>query len=411
MYNRSFILILFLLIFGQGFGQNYFSNPSFEDFYILPRNFTMVEEKNSEIIPRWFFLATPDYFHQLSKFKEVQIPKNFAGTNKTKQGRAYAGLILRADPEKYRLPTVPDSEHYSEHLQNVLDKPLVKDQLYCCRIYLSLSELSGLAVDGFGLYFSEEQIFFQEKSDVLQYKPQIENKEGNIMFVHKDWMIFSGLYRATGNEHYVTIGNFKSLEDTKYLRIQPKERDKMNLFAYYYIDDLSLIPVKDTSECECTANSYTLNGMYSEKEVQQNVEYASLYYDVNDTVTQINTEGFGLIEFGKPVTLENIYFDFDEYELLPESFEELNKLFDILKNSCERCSISIEGHTDSYGGDEYNLLLSENRAKAVANYLIQKGIAGTRIAFVGYGRSRPVASNEEEKGRQKNRRVEFIITK
>lgn len=411
MIKRLIFIVFATLIFELANCQNYFSNPSFEEFYILPRNFTMVEEKNTEIIPRWWFLATPDYFHQYCEYKDVQVPKNFAGVNKPKQGKAYAGLILRADPEKYKLRNQPDSKYYSEHLQNVLDKPLDTNQLYCCKVYLSLSEYSGLAVDGFGIYFSEKLIVFENKADVLKYKPQIENKDGNIMFVQKGWMEFSGMYRATGREKYAVFGNFKSLEDTKYLRIKAKQKDKMNLFAYYYIDDIKMIPINDTSECECSAISHSVR-KYPREIQEEVVEYANDFDEFNlDTLTQIQSDQFGIIELGKPVILKNIYFDFDKYELLPKSYTELNILYEILLKNCLRCNIIIEGHTDSYGSDLYNKELSENRAQAVADYLIKKGITGNRITFKGYGSNRPIDTNETDEGRQNNRRVEFIITK
>ena len=68
-------------------------------------------------------------------------------------------------------------------------------------------------------------------------------------------------------------------------------------------------------------------------------------------------------------------------------------------------------HIDSRGSDEYNIKLSENRAKSVMDYIISKGISPTRITSHGYGETRPVASNDTDEGRQLNRRVEFKITK
>jgi OOP family OmpA-OmpF porin len=71
--------------------------------------------------------------------------------------------------------------------------------------------------------------------------------------------------------------------------------------------------------------------------------------------------------------------------------------------------ITISGHTDNVGNKSYNLKLSENRAKSVANYLISKGIDASRIKSLGMGNSKPIQSNESEDGRKANRRVEFYI--
>ena len=71
--------------------------------------------------------------------------------------------------------------------------------------------------------------------------------------------------------------------------------------------------------------------------------------------------------------------------------------------------IEIGGHTDSKGSDSYNLRLSENRAKAVYDYLILKGISEKRLQYKGYGKNKPIDTNDTEEGRANNRRVEFQI--
>ena len=71
--------------------------------------------------------------------------------------------------------------------------------------------------------------------------------------------------------------------------------------------------------------------------------------------------------------------------------------------------ILVKGHTSSEGSDEYNLKLSENRAKSVVNYLVSKGIERSRLSFKGYGKTQPIEGNDTEESRQKNRRVEFEV--
>ena len=107
------------------------------------------------------------------------------------------------------------------------------------------------------------------------------------------------------------------------------------------------------------------------------------------------------------VTLKNVFFDFDKTELKPESFVELDKLVAYLQHNTVR--IEIGGHTDDQGSEEYNDRLSENRAKAVYDYLIHKGIPSDRLAYKGYGKRMPVADNGTEEGRATNRRTEFKI--
>jgi len=85
------ILIFIMFGLGQLCAQNIVSNPSFEEFFILPKDFTNVRYKNTEIIPKWYFLDTPDYFHKKCDSKITGVPKNFAGSINPMQGRGYAG--------------------------------------------------------------------------------------------------------------------------------------------------------------------------------------------------------------------------------------------------------------------------------------------------------------------------------
>ncbi len=116
------------------------------------------------------------------------------------------------------------------------------------------------------------------------------------------------------------------------------------------------------------------------------------------------------IEIGQVVRLNNVFFDFDKWDLRSESFVELDRVVKLL---IENPAIEIEmsAHTDSYGSDDYNFKLSDNRARSVMEYILSKGIATTRIKSQGYGETKPVAPNDTPENRQLNRRVEFTILK
>lgn len=116
------------------------------------------------------------------------------------------------------------------------------------------------------------------------------------------------------------------------------------------------------------------------------------------------------IEVGVTVRLKNIYFAFDKTELKKESFAELNKVVDFLKQN-PSVEIEIAGHTDSKGSDEYNLNLSQGRSQSVVNYLIGQGIDPGRLAAHGYGESTPIDTNDTDEGQANNRRVEFTVVK
>ncbi|NOZ46556.1 MAG: OmpA family protein [Chlorobi bacterium] len=114
------------------------------------------------------------------------------------------------------------------------------------------------------------------------------------------------------------------------------------------------------------------------------------------------------IKIGAKFELKNIFFDFGKASLTDASKIELNKLYDIMNRS--DIVIELGGHTDNVGSDESNKKLSQDRVNSVKKYLVDKGIDFDRIAAVGYGEERPIASNETDEGRQKNRRVELQIT-
>ena len=115
------------------------------------------------------------------------------------------------------------------------------------------------------------------------------------------------------------------------------------------------------------------------------------------------------IEVGTTVRLENIFFDFDKATLKEESFVELNKVVKFMEDN-ESITIEIGGHTDNKGSDTYNKTLSQSRAEAVMNYLIENDIYSDRVTAMGYGESEPETTNDTEEGRATNRRVVFTIT-
>lgn len=131
-----------------------------------------------------------------------------------------------------------------------------------------------------------------------------------------------------------------------------------------------------------------------------------------------NKKGFDevekIIELSKPkagakITLNNVFFDFDKYEIKSGSKTELERIIQLTKSN-PNIKVAIEGYTDSIGEDAYNLSLSQKRADAVKSFLMNNGINPEQISYSkGFGESNPVDSNTTKEGRQKNRRVEFKI--
>ena len=116
------------------------------------------------------------------------------------------------------------------------------------------------------------------------------------------------------------------------------------------------------------------------------------------------------IKEGGIVRLNNIFFDTGKSELRPESGPELDRLVTTL-NEVPKMIIDVRGHTDNTGSNEINAKLSQDRADAVREYFISKGIEPDRITSKGFGESKPLTTNDTDEGRQRNRRVEFMIVK
>lgn len=114
------------------------------------------------------------------------------------------------------------------------------------------------------------------------------------------------------------------------------------------------------------------------------------------------------IEKGLTIRINNLFFNTGKWELKEESTPEMERLVEFMKQN-KKVRIEISGHTDDIGQEADNLALSENRAKAVYDYLVSKGVSSNRLLSKGFGEGKPLFENSTEENRQLNRRVEFKI--
>ena len=114
------------------------------------------------------------------------------------------------------------------------------------------------------------------------------------------------------------------------------------------------------------------------------------------------------IKVGSNITLKNVFFETGKWDIKSDSYPELERLVALLKE-VPLLKIEISGHTDNVGSDSFNELLSQKRADAVVNFLSKKGVSKERLIAKGYGKSKPVVTNDTEEGRAQNRRTEFEI--
>jgi len=161
---------------------------------------------------------------------------------------------------------------------------------------------------------------------------------------------------------------------------------------------LVCLPVNRNYALNVSKNGYLFySENFSLKDIKANYEHP---YLKNVPLQPIDT--------GATIVLKNIFFETNKYDLKPESEVELGKLIAFLKNN-PTIKIEISGHTDNQGTPQSNIILSENRAKAVYNYLIAHSIDANRLTYKGYGQTRPIATNDTPEGRQLNRRTEIKI--
>lgn len=263
-----------------------------------------------------------------------------------------------------------------QHLTQVFGKTPTEQQAKGIRTGGFRSVFCG----NFGFHFSENKIqtreeFMQSQVD-FPVQPQVNFED--VVTTDGEWRKITLAFKADRPYKYFLFGNFFFDAVTK-INMGDEERMQLDInnqelhfwaktkrIAYYLFDDFSI--VEDTGAA-----------------IEQ-----SLLKDKNYTLQSA------------------VLFDTGKSDLKPEAETALQQLAEVLqKNSLLK--IEIGGHTDNVGDDANNQILSEQRAQSVFNALIAKGVGANQITWKGYGKSKPVAKNDSEAGRQKNRRVECRV--
>ena len=238
--------------------------------------------------------------------------------------------------------------------------------------------------------------------------------------------------QASGEYAYFSSSNSANLEDIFRIKLPEKakpnpvvlvrgyvynSKDKKPVHAQILYESLSTGKEIGEAYSESTTGYYSIVLPAGEKygfrakakgfaSINQNIDLSDLksYEEINRDLILVP------LETGQTVRLNNIFFEYDKFDITPETKPELDRLVSMMKEYPEM-TITISGHTDDRGTDNYNMILSNNRAKSVYDYIIASGISDTRLSYQGFGESKPVAPNTDDQGRQLNRRVEFMIIK
>jgi outer membrane protein OmpA-like peptidoglycan-associated protein len=368
---KKIFFLFFVLKSNLFLAQNLVKNPSFE----VLRKYMGFSKKSCRYSEAYDFNSMLDDW-KCSNFVTADILKNDIHQDncfpvKPKTGTYMAGFI----------PYCSDGGNYGYHeqIQGTLNQALTVGKTYTFEYWVYTDDSLGLkhfnatnknkneAISVFcnniGVQFRTEQLPTTTPwRKILEANPnQYTSKE--IIGNTNGWKKIQFLMTADSAYQYFYIGNF--LKDSETKINFDKSKTKKTLIAYYCLDNVSMRE----------GNRLEEEPIFVKK---------STY------------------------TFKNVTFQRGKAILVENSTSELDLLFNFLKENPLQ-KIKIQGHTDNTGNESKNLELSKQRAESTQNYLLKKGCEASRISIEGFGSSKPIAPNDSEEGKSKNRRVEVVL--
>ena len=351
--KKTLLLFLALMLltasYAQKMGKNLVPNPSFEKH----------KNKSSVIknaIP-WQGEGTVDFYLKQEKLDTSKYKGAHTGT-------CYAGLRFQPN--------------YKEYMYVKLTSTLEKGKTYFFKMHVRFKTSSSVTVKQLGVYFSDDKFKVDmsfEKEGIID-STFIEGLSGL-----NNWIPIQGEYIANGREKYIIVGNFKTKMKEDFVRLKKWDIFKMRE-AYYYIDDITL-----------------------RKKIIQN----------DSSITKLNNEETETYIFpdtfktGQIVEIKNLQFKNGTAVLIKPSFKILDELVNKL-NEHPFMEIQINGHTDNNEIEVKNKKLSKARAKIIYKYLLSQSVINP-MNYNGYGSKKPIAPNDTDENKEKNRRIEMVIIK
>lgn len=259
-----------------------------------------------------------------------------------------------------------------------------QDDAQDCKDHPLLTRLENFYISNCEENFNELQIHTSAN--------KTETKEGNLFYIYYRYNSDAGVKAKSVVQ---IIKNYEIAITSKGGKLIYKSTNSMeyNLEATFYLSTKEKeywIQLTSFAGTDNAIEAYTLNILEIEAMKQEVV--ASQIFEA------INKNGFYALY---------INFETGKSDIKPDSKSIIEQLYEMLKQNPD-LKISIEGHTDNTGNAQSNLTLSELRAKTVMNELIAKGIAANRLKYKGWGQTKPIADNNTEEGKAKNRRVEIV---
>lgn len=320
-------------------------------------------------------------------------------TQASAQGKTYLGMVVR------------QNDTY-EALSQRLSMPLRAGKCYSFSIYLSRSEkyISGLTNDETPRNFSNPTVFrlwggegLCGDSELLAESPAVN---------HSEWRQYNFKIEPSGNYPYIRIEAFYEtpvlfaynghilLDGASHFKLIECDED-VELYLAEAVDK----PDKEKVLMPAHKAKMKERMVYEREKRENQVDTVVYKRPSSEKILALDRNK---LSKGQNIRIDKLYFDADTSAINVESFQVLNELYDFLAEN-EDIYVEIGGHTNSIPEHDYCNRLSTARAKAVAEYLIKKGIMDKRITYKGYGKRRPIASNGTAEGRKKNQRVEIKI--
>lgn len=420
------ISALLTALFAEANAQNLIPNPGFEDV-LTPEEYNWVQPQGP-------------YYHYERKSESM--------ANGANSGDYLNGICMYA-------------QEPNEYLHVKLKDTLRAGDKYVFTVFAKLMPSKAVNPANqqyIGVFFGTERLNTHIPGD-MYLKPQLQLQLPE--YSRFDWFVLRDTLTATGGEHFMTLGYFPELHrraadekaadnfmaevEREYAaaarRAEPKEENDKSWLYLPPGEQKAYLKNKKKEDRKARRKRSRLNkkmqgdcpspsdGATRTRKSRSMIEGSDgsaipfvvrYYFDDFCLAPLIGDKAICSEEYvkvekerlreGSVFSLQNVFFDLDEATLLEESEVQLDALRNLLE---ERPALEIEirGHTDNQGSESHNADLSKRRAAAVVNWLIARGIDSRRLSSQGFGATSPAASNNDEAGRARNRRVEFYVVK
>lgn len=304
-------------------------------------------------------------------------PNNNLGTEDPQDGENYVGIRAFSYNDK-------EARNY---VSSKLKVTMTKDQKYCVKFYVNLAEASKYASNNIGVNFSKKQYNISEAKSIMT-TASVMHKDNPVFSGLFGWDEICGVYKAEGGEKFITIGNFASNGETENTRLKkaPNFAGASVVSAYYFLDNISVVPISDESQCDCQADK---------RKPETNFIYE---------VAPMNIEGMAPADVASRTS---IYYGYGDASISANSKAHLkNMLTMLLENN--RSKIMITSHLDENENEDPELKdLGTKRTEAIKLYFMENGVNYTRILTEDKKDTDPADKSGTDLAKAKNRRVTF----